>query len=85
MIQAIKAFFITRAERKRDTEFRMGFLHALDRRLFSDADPMLQHLEEQRLHDKSESFRAGTVWGDSVPVGSTMAMYIEQARRSVVK
>jgi hypothetical protein len=85
MISIIRSFFTKREERKRDTEFRMGFLHALDRRLFSDAEPLLQHLDEQRLHNNSESFRTGANWGDSIPVASKMALYIEHARRSVVK
>jgi hypothetical protein len=84
MINRIRQFFHDRKAKQHDVQFRTGFLHALDRRLFPDSDPLLQEPDAQRLRLESSAFNTGAVWGDSVPVTSKMAMFIENARRTVL-
>ena len=84
MITRIRQFFIDRIARQHDVQFRTGFLHAIDRRLFPDSAPLLHDTDAQRLRLESAAFNTGAVWGDSVPVTSTMALYIENARRTVL-
>lgn len=84
MINRIRQFFHDRTRNKHDVEFRTGFLYAIDRRLFPDSPALLQDPDAQRLRLDSPAFNTGAVWGDSLPVTSTMALYIENARRTVL-
>jgi hypothetical protein len=83
MINRIREFYRNRQVKVRDMEFRTGFLHAIDRRLFPDATPLLQEPDAQRLRIESSSFNTGAVWGDSLHITSTTWLHIENARRIV--
>lgn len=70
------------AAAKRDHEWRVGYLHAMDRRLFPDAPPMLPGPELQRLEADSIAFVFGKYWGARAPIiGTGLDQRAERERR----
>jgi hypothetical protein len=66
-----------------DYEWRIGYLHAMDRRLFPEVKPMLPPLEYARYKADSKAFASGEYYGKKAPmIGTGLSHAAEHHRRT---
>lgn len=78
----IKKWLATRRRRLADLHFRTGYLYALDRRLFRDAEPLLSQLDLNAAIVKHPGFEMGYNAG-LVHRFEVSAMHLAEAERRI--